>query len=55
MAYNDPVAQIPKVPKEADIRSLLNAPPMPFSDMPRRGRTQKKRGAAKPKKRDPAS
>jgi hypothetical protein len=33
------VAEIPKVPKdqfEAVIRSLLNAPPMPMSDIPRK-------------------
>lgn len=44
---------IPKVPKdqfEAVIRSLLNAPPMPMSDIPRK-REPKLQVKRRPKKR----
>lgn len=45
-AYNGLVAEIPKVPEDqfkAVIRALLNTPPMPMSDIPR------KREKAEPK------
>ena len=49
-AYNNLVADIPKVPKaefDAVLRSLLNAPPMPMADIPRKRGPKAKRAAKK--------
>ena len=49
-AYNGVVANIPKVPRaefEAVIKALLNAPPMPMSDIQRTREPKPKRAAKK--------
>ena len=52
-AYNSLVAESLKVPKaefEAVIRNLLNTPPMPMSDIPRKRepKEKKRKGRKKP-------
>jgi hypothetical protein len=52
-AYNGPVANIPKVPKdqfEAVIKALLNTPPMPMAEITRKRQKAKSR-AVNPKKK----